>query len=1052
MWIVHLALRRPYTFVCVAILMLIFGVLSALRTPVDIFPAINIPVVSVIWNYGGLSPRDMEQRIVSIAERTYSQVVGDVEHIESESLNGTALIKVYLQPTGNISAAVAQLAAASQGIIRQMPPGITPPFIVVFNATDVPIIQLGISSPQRTEAQLNDLANNFIRTPLATINGLTIPPANGGVARVINVDIDPALLFAKGLSAADVTTAIGLQNVLLPSGTMKMGSLEYFVRLNSTPDSLGVIGDMPIREVNGTTIFIRDVAQVRDGSAIQTTVVRNNGHRGLYLTMLKNGNVSTLSVVSQVKAMLPRIKSTLPPDVELALLADQSIYVSAAVSGVIREGIIAACLTSLMILIFLGSGRSTLIVATSIPLAILTSIICLSLLGQTLNVMTLTGLALAVGVLVDDATVAVENIHRHLQQGKELTTAIIDASDQIALPALVSTLAICIVFLPIFALSGPAAALFRGLALAVVFAMLASYFLSRTLVPTMAKYMLRSAEAHDAPAGARRGWFRRVADGFQRGFGKFRDAYHAALTWAVLHRRGVLAVVAVFILGNALMVPRLGEDFFPQVDGGQFLLHVRAPSGTRVEQTELLIADVERAIRTVIPPSDLTLILSTIGAPSSGLSLILGSSSVGPADADVLVQLSATHKGSTFAYVRALRRTLPERFPGVTFFTQPSDIVNQVLDLGVPAPIDIQIGGPNLAANFAIAQRFAGQLQRVPGAVDIRVQQVMDAPQLLLAPDRVRTVQLGLTPTNVASNLLISLSSNASTSPNFWLDPRNGVQYPVNVMTPQYKNTSMGALLMTPVSVPTIPLPQLFGNLTTVSRMRIPAVVNHYNIAPVVDVFLGADQRDLGGVATDVSALMARMQSSLPRGSTLTMRGQVASMRASFAGLEIGILFAVALVYILLVVNFQSWLIPLLIIVALPGAATGIVWMLFVTHTTLNVPSLMGAIMAMGVATANSVLLVTFAEAQHAAGRSAVEAASDAGYARLRPVCMTALAMIIGMLPMALGSGTGGEQYAPLGRAVIGGLLVATVFTLFVVPLMYGLLRRERHRKIQESR
>jgi multidrug efflux pump subunit AcrB len=1040
MWIVHLALRRPYTFVCVAILMLVFGVMTALRMPVDIFPTINIPVVSVIWNYGGLSPRDMEQRIVSPSERAYSATVNNVEHIESESLNGTALIKVYLQPTADIATGVAQIAAVSQTVIRSMPPGITPPLIVRFNATDVPILQLGISSPQRTEAQLNDLANNFIRTPLATVQGLTIPGANGGAGRVINIDIDPSLLYAKGISPTDVTTALGLQNVILPSGTVKMGSLEYFVRLNSTPDSINVLGDMPIREVNGAMIYIRDVAQVRDGSEIQTSVVRNNGHRGIYLTMIKNGGVSTLSVVSQVKAMLPAIEATLPPDVKVQLLADQSIYVSAAISGVIREGVIAACLTALMILIFLGSGRSTLIVATSIPLSILTSIICLSLLGQTLNVMTLTGLALAVGILVDDATVAIENIHRNLQQGKELVRAIIDASDQIALPALVSTLAICIVFLPIFALSGPAAALFRPLAMSVVFAMLASYFLSRTLVPTMAKYMLREPKARST---ASRGWFSRAAAGFQRGFNAFRGTYQSAFAWAVLHRRGVLAVTGLILVGTALMVPRLGQDFFPQVDAGQFQLHVRAPTGTRVEETELLIADVESAIRETIPANEIALVLSTIGSTANSINLILGSSSVGPADADMLVQLTPTH-GSTPAYQRSLRSTLPQRFPGVTFFFQPSDIVNQVLNLGLPAPMDVQIAGANLDGNFALANTIAGQLSSVPGAADIRVQQLMDAPQLTLSADRTKLTQLGLTQSNVASNLLISLSSNGSTAPNYWLDPKNGVQYPVRAMTPQYKNATMDQFEATPVSVIGGPQPQLFQNLTTLTRTTIPAVVNHYNIAPVVDVLLAADQRDLGGVAGGVDAVIAKAQSSLPRGSTIVMRGQVESMRTSFTGLELGIVFAVLLVYILLVVNFQSWVDPLIIIAALPGAMIGIVWMLFVTGTTLNVPSLMGSIMAMGVATANSVLLITFAEDQRRAGRSAIEAATDAGFARLRPVCMTALAMIIGMTPMALGSGQGGEQYAPLGRAVIGGLLVATVFTLFVVPLLYSVLRQER--------
>jgi multidrug efflux pump subunit AcrB len=1022
--------------------MLIFGVMSALNATIDIFPAINIPVVSVVWNYSGLSPRDMEQRIVSLAERIYSGVVNNVEHIESESLSGVALIKVYLQPTADVATGVSQITAASQQVIRSMPPGITPPLVVLFNPTDVPILELGITSPQRSEAQINDLANNFIRTPLATINGLTIPPANGGATRAINVDIDPRLLYAKGISPNDVSIALGLQNVILPSGTVKMGAREYFVRLNSTPDSIRILGDIPIRNVNGTMIYVRDVAQVRDGAAVQTNIVRNNGHRGLYLTMVKNGSASTLAVVDQVKAMLPQLKSTLPPDVQLQFLADQSVYVRSAISGVIREGAIAACLTALMILIFLGSGRSTLIVATSIPLSILTSIICLSVFGQTLNVMTLTGLALAVGILVDDATVAIENIHRNLQQGKELTRAIIDASAQIALPALVSTLSICIVFLPIFALSGPAAALFRPLAMAVVFAMLASYFLSRTLLPVMAKYILKE---HAAPAERKRkNLFGRAADGFQRGFARFRGAYHSALAWAVNHRRWVLATAMLFVvISMVAMVTRLGQDFFPQVDAGQFELHVRAPTGTRVEETEVLVAGVENAIRELISPSELQLILSNIGLPSNALSLIEGSIAVGPADADVLVQLTAP--GSTFQYARTLARTLPQRFPGVTFFLEPSDIVNQVLNLGLPAPIDVQIVGNSLDSNFAFAQRLAREVRSIPGAVGIHVAQLMDAPQLALTTDRVKLLQLGLTASSVASNLLISLSSNGQTAPNWWLDQSNGVQYPVAVMTPQYKYASMEQFESTPVSSLALPQPELFRNLASVGRTTIPANINHYNIAPVVDVLLSADQTDLGSVAAGVDATIARLRPSLPHGSSIVVRGQVNSMRTSFKGLEIGILFAVVLVYILLVVNFQSWIDPLIIVLALPGALTGIVWMLFVTGTTLNVPSLMGSIMAMGVATSNSVLLITFAEGQRRAGRNATDAAIDAGYTRLRPVCMTALAMIIGMMPMALGLGDGGEQYAPLGRAVIGGLLVATVFTLFVVPLMYSVLRRERH-------
>lgn len=1043
MWIVYLALRRPYTFVCVAILMLIFGVVSVLTTRVDIFPAIHLPIVTVVWTYAGLSPRDMEQRIVSIAERIYSSVVNGVEHIESESLSGIALIRVYLQPQVDVATSVSQIAAASQSVTRTMPPGITPPYVLLFNATDVPILELGISSPQRTEAQLTDLANNFIRTPLATINGLTIPPANGGANRVINVDIDSRLLYAKGLSAADVSSSLGVQNVILPSGTVKMGALEYFVRLNSTPDSISGLGDIPIKEVDGKMIYVRDVAQVRDGSAIQTNIVHNNGRRGLYLTMVRNGDASTLSIVNRVKAMLPQIKPTLPPDVSLQLLADQSLYVRSAIAGVIREGTIAALLTALMILVFLGSARSTLIVVISIPLSILTAIIILARLGQTLNVMTLTGLALAVGILVDDATVAIENIHRNLHQQKTLIQAIIDASDQIALPALVSTLAICIVFLPIFALSGPAASLFRPLALAVVFAMLASYFLSRTLLPVMAKYMLKEGSER---AATHRGAFGRMADRLQRNFETFRDTYHAALAWAMLHRRVVLSMAAAFVVGSlALMVPRLGEDFFPQVDAGQFQLHVRAPTGTRVEETEVLVSNIEQQIRDVIRPGDLELILSNIGLPSNALTLIQGSSSVGPADADILVQLRPKRKGSTFEYARTLSRTLPEQFPAVTFFLEPSDIVNQVLNLGLPAPIDIQITGQALAANYEFAQRVAAELRRIPGASDVRLEQLMDAPQLALTADRVKLMQLGLTASNVGSNLLISLSSNGQTAPNYWLDPRNGVQYSVAVMTPQYKNATMEQFEATPVAGAALPRPQLFRNLTSVRRTAIPAVVNHYNITPTVDVLLSADRRPLGSVADEVDAIIDRLRPSLPRGSTIALRGQVDSMRSSFTGLELGILFAIVLVYILLVVNFQSWLDPLIIIGALPGALAGIAWMLFVTHTSLNVPSLMGSIMAMGVATANSVLLITFAESQRRAGRTADEAARDAGYTRLRPVCMTALAMIIGMMPMALGLGDAGEQYAPLGRAVIGGLLVATVFTLFVVPLLYGTLRRERH-------
>ncbi|MEO7085245.1 MAG: efflux RND transporter permease subunit [Gemmatimonadaceae bacterium] len=1048
MWLVHLALRRPYTFVCTSILVLIFGIVAILRMPIDIFPAINVPVVSVLWSYGGLSPGEMETRVVTLAERVYSSYVNDIEHIESQSLNGLSIIKVYFQPDADVQAGMAQLTAASQGVTHNMPPGISPPFMIRFNATDVPILQLGLGSPMRTESELNDLATNFIRVPLATVHGVTVPPAYGGVPRVINIDIDPQALFAKGLSPSDVSAAINQQNVILPSGTARMGSREYYVRLNSSPDSSKDLADIPIKQVNGATVYLRDVAQVRDGAGVQTNIVRENGHRGTYLTMLKNGKVSTLAIVDKVKAMLPRIRAGLPPDVTVQVLGDQSVYVRATIAGVVREGVLAAVLTALMILLFLGSWRSTVIVAISIPLSVFVSIICLWAAGETLNVMTLGGLALAVGILVDDATVAIENIHRNLENGKPLYNAIVEGAEQIATPAFVSTLSICIVFLPIFALSGPAAALFRPLALSVIFAMAASYFLSRTLVPTMAAYMLpKEANAHLA---AHRGEtlpaptiFRRVVAAFDRGFEAFRGAYHAMLAWAMLNRGVVLTIAAMFVVGSMALVPAIGEDFFPSVDGGQFQLHVRAASGTRIEETERLFAQVEGSIRQTIPQSELQLILDNIGLSTYGVALAIGSNaSVGPSDGDMLVQLSPDHKGSTWDYVRQLRRDLPKQYPGVTFFFQPADMVNQVLNMGLPAPIDVQVVGHDREGNFAVAKQLAAQMSHIPGAADVRVQQVMDAPELRFNVNREKAEQLGLTQRDVASDLLISLSSSAQAAPNFWVDPRNGVQYSVAVMTPQYKMGDVAALQNTPITAPGLTAPQLFGNLATSSRDVAPAVVNHYNVQPIFDVYASADRRDLGGVARDVDAIVAKMDKSLPRGSQIVVRGQVQNMRDSFTGLGLGILFAIMLVYIILVVNFQSWLDPLIIIMALPGALAGIVWMLYVTHTTFTVPSLMGAIMAMGVATANSVLLVTFADDQRQVGRTAAQAAVDAGFARLRPVCMTALAMIIGMLPMALGLGEGGEQNAPLGRSVIGGLLVATFFTLVVVPLIYSVLRQ----------
>ncbi len=1049
MWLVHLALKRPYTFVCFSLLVVVFGIVAIESMAIDIFPAINIPVLSVLWSYGGLSPKEMEQRVVTLAERVYSSYVNDIEHIESQSLNGLSVIKVYFQPDGNLEAGIAQVAAASQAVTHNMPPGISTPFLLRFNATDVAVLQLSLGSPKRTEAELGDYATNFIRIPLATVHGATVPPAYGGVPLVVNVDIDPAALFAKGLSPQDVSDALNAGNVIVPAGTARIGGLEYYVRLNSTPDSLKELSNLPIKQVNGSTVYLRDVAQVRLGAGVQTNIVRQDGHRGTYLSVLKNGKVSTLDIVSRVKDMVPQLRKLMPEDVSLTVMGDQSVYVRDTIAGVLREGILAALLTALMILVFLGSWRSTVIVAVSIPLSALVSIICLWATGQTLNVMTLGGLALAVGILVDDATVAIENIHRNMEHGKDLRTAIVDGAEEIAVPAFVSTLSICIVFLPIFALSGPAGALFKPLAMAVVFAMAASYFFSRTLVPTMADYMLpgeatiHAAHAAGEVSATKPSLFRRVIERFELAFESFRGGYHAVLAWAMLHRRAVLTVAAGFVAMSMLLVPTIGEDFFPTVDGGQFQLHVRAPSGTRIEETEILFAGVERTVRRVIPAADLQLVLDNIGLTSYGTNLAIGSNAtVGPADGDMMVQLVAGHKGSTWDYVRTLRRELPKQFPGVTFFFQPADMVNQVLNAGLPAPIDVQVVG-HAPENYEVARKLAHDIAHIPGAADVRVQQVMDAPTIRFDVDRVRAQQMGLSQRDVAGDLLVSLSSSGQVAPNFWVNPANGVQYNVNVMTPQYKMNTMEAIENTPISVRGGAPMQLFGNLSTNSREVSPAVINHYNVAPVFDVFASTDRRDLGGVASDIDRIVANARKTLPRGSTIVMRGQVLSMRTSFTGLGFGILFAILLVYIILVVNFQSWLDPLIIIMALPGALAGIVLMLYVTHTTFTVPSLMGAIMAMGVATANSVLLITFADDQRLAGRNATEAAVDAGFARLRPVCMTALAMIIGMLPMALGLGEGGEQNAPLGRSVIGGLLMATFFTLVIVPLVYSVLRQK---------
>ncbi|MGA7904684.1 MAG: efflux RND transporter permease subunit [Terrimicrobiaceae bacterium] len=1040
MWIVRLALRRPYTFTVMAILIGLLGIVSIVRMATDIFPSIDIPVVSVIWSYSGVAAEEMEKRFVTVCERAMTTTVNDIEHIESQSYNGVAVIKVYFHEGAKVEAGVAQITSICQTLLRIMPPGTTPPLIIQYSASNVPILQLGISSRTLSEQQLYDLGLNFIRTQLATVQGAQVPLPYGGKARQIMVDLDPQKLQANGLSASDVSNAINAQNVIVPAGTLKLGEREYNVRLNSSPQVLDMLNDLPIKEVNGAMVYIRDVANVRDGFAVQTNIVSQNRIRSALLTVLKSANASTLDIIKRVKDVLPRIKATLPPELDITQLFDQSVFVRAAINGVLKEGVIAACLTALMILLFLGSWRSTLVVATSIPLSILCSIIILGALGQTLNIMTLGGLALAVGILVDDATVEIENIHRNLATGKPMVRAILDGAQQIAVPAFVSTLCICIVFVPVFFLSGVARFLFEPLAMAVIFAMLASYFLSRTVVPTMVKFLLK-AHAPDEVNG-KSSFFGRIHDRFNGGFEKLRLRYMGMLSWSLNHRRVVfLAMLAAVVLG-AILTPFLGRDFFPQVDAGQFRLQVRAPPGTRLEATEQRFYEVGGMIRQVIPSSEIYTILDNIGLPTSGINLAFGdNATTSSADGEILVALNPLNHRPTADYIRTLRYRLREQFPDMEFFFQAADIVGQILNFGLPAPIDIQMTGRD-PKNYALAKEIEARVEKIPGAADVHLHQLVHGPDLRVNVDRTRAEQLGLSQRDVAGTVLTSLSSSGQASPNFWLNFQNGVNYQVAVQTPQYKMDSLSSLLNTSIVPSGEMQPQLLGNLATLERSESPVIVNHYNVQPVFDILANVQGRDLGGVADDVQRVLTKFQSKLPRGTFLSMRGQVQSMNSSFVGLGAGIIFSIVLVYLLMVVNFQSWTDPFIIITALPGALCGIVWVLFITGTTLSVPSLMGAIMAIGVATANSILLVTFANDERRAGRSAAEAARAAGYTRLRPVIMTALAMIIGMLPMSLGFGEGGEQNAPLGRAVIGGLLVATFATLFFVPVVYSLLRK----------
>ena len=1047
MWIVRLALHRPYTFVVMSALIVILGIAAILTMPTDIFPNIDIPVVTVIWSYNGVSPDEMEKRITTISERAMTTTVNDIEHLESQSYNGVAVIRVFFQPTAKVELAISQVTSIVQTILRVLPPGIFPPAIVKYNASSVPILQLGLSSKQLTEQDIYDIGINFIRTQLATVQGASIPLPYGGKQRQIMVDLDPAALYANHLSATDISNALSQQNLILPAGTAKVGDREYLVRLNASTQTALELNDLPVRSSNGATLYMKDVAQIRDGFAVQQSIVRTDGTRAALLTVLKNGNASTLEIVKRVKAALVKIQAGLPASLEIKQLFDQSLFVRAAINGVLREGAIAAGLTGLMILLFLGSWRSTIIVCVSIPLSILTSIMILGLTGQTINVMTLGGLALAVGILVDDATVELENVHRNMAMRKPLTRAILDGASQIAVPAFVSTLAICIVFVPVLLLTGAAKYLFTPLAEAVVFAMLMSYFLSRTLVPTMVHFLLRSEVKLYQEGGEHaqgEGFIWRVHGRFNHQFERLRNRYKNGLIWSLEHRGFVAIGFALFCLLSLGLGALVGEDFFPYIDSGQMRLHVRCPQGTRIEETERVFSEVEREIRTIIPRAELETVLDNIGLPPGGINLAFSdSATIGNGDGEILVSLNQEKHAPTLEYERKIRAMLHDKFPEETIFFQAANITNQILNFGLPAPIDVQVVGRDPVGNYKLAQQLEREMSAIPGAVDVHIHQEVNYPEVRVNVDRAKADQLGLTQRDVANSMLISLSSSGQVAPNQWLNPVNGVNYNVAVQTPTYRIDSFDALQRTPITPANgNGQTQLLSNLATLRRGSSTAVVNHYNVQPVYDIYANVDQRDLGGVAGGVDRIMKSMTSKLPKGASLVMRGQVETMRSSFLRLGIGIFFAILLVYLLIVVNFQSWVDPLIILMALPGALSGILWMLFLTQTTLNVPSLMGAIMCIGVATANSILMVTFANDERLTGKNALEAALSAGYTRIRPVTMTALAMIIGMLPMALGMGEGGEQNAPLGRAVIGGLLVATFTTLFFVPVMYTYLRK----------
>lgn len=1032
-----------------SILLLILGPVAILRTPTDIFPNIDIPVVSVIWNYTGLSPEDMSNRIIYNYERSLTTTVNDIEHIESQSLSGISVVKVFFHQGVQVANAIAQVTAISQPIVRTLPPGSTPPFIITYNASTVPILQLALSGQGLSEQQLGDIGLNFIRTGLVTTPGVAIPYPYGGKQRQVQVDLNTTALQSKGLSPLDVVNAITAQNLILPAGTTKIGAFEYQVDMNGAPVTVNELNNMPIKTVGSSTIYIHDVAHVRDGFPPQTNIVNVDGKRASLMSIMKNGDASTLDIISGIKALLPQIQAGLPPQLEIKPLSDQSIFVLASIKGVVREAIIAACLTGFMILVFLGSWRSTLIIAVSIPLSILTSIIVLSALGETINIMTLGGLALAVGILVDDATVEIENINRNIDQGKEIVQAILDGAQQIAVPAFVSTLSICIVFVPMFFLSGVARYLFIPLAEAVCFAMLASYLLSRTLVPTMAKYLLvaQIEEGHEA-APKSRNPFVRIQQKFEHGFERLRNAYHRLLETCICHDRiFVICFFGACVLSFALL-PMVGQDFFPAVDSGEFKLHMRAPTGTRIEETAAICERVDDDMRQLIPKSELATIIDNIGVPYSGFNLSYSNSApIGPGDADILVELSKKHR-PTEEYVEEVRMRLNHDFPGVTFYFLPADMVSQILNFGLPAPIDVQVVGRNLIADREFADKLIDQLKFVPGTTDLRIQQAFDQPKLHFDIDRTKAEQIGFTQRDVANNLLISLSGSFQTAPSFWLDPKTGVSYNIATQMPQYRIDTLQDLENIPITGPNPNAPpSILASLATVSRGAEMGVVSHYNVQPVIDIYGAVQGRDLGAVAREIAPIINRNKKDLPRGSQIIVRGQIATMQSSFSGLLWGLLFSILLVYLLIVVNFQSWLDPFIILMALPAALAGIVWFLFITRTTVSVPALTGAIMCMGVATANSILVVSFSRERLDEGKTAEEAALESGFTRFRPVIMTALAMIIGMLPMSLGLGEGGEQNAPLGRAVIGGLLFATVATLFFVPVFFSIVHGWREQK-----